>query len=93
LYCVGSWSWIDLQHTLLVVWPFCGLQFAHPFPPWCSGSGMNVCEEERQRRETEFVRLWILGQIEDWIVPFPQGQNISRSIDVARYQTMVVDGR
>lgn len=49
--------------------------------------------EERRCRETDLVRLWILGQKEDWIIPFPYGQNILWSIDAAHYQVMLVDGR
>jgi hypothetical protein len=39
------------------------------------------------------VRLRVLGQIEDWIIPFPYGQNILWSIDAARFQVMLVGGR
>jgi len=38
------------------------------------------------------VRLKILGQIADGIIPFHYGQNISRPIGVASSQVVVVDG-
>ena len=71
LYCAESWNWIEPQNRLQVVWPFCDLQSAHPCPPLYSGSGRSVVEQEQQCRETALVRLQILDQIEDWIVPFP----------------------
>ena len=71
LYYVELWNWIGPQNRQQVVLPFCDLQFAHPCPPLCSGSGTSVVEQERQCRETGLVRLQILDQIEDWIVPFP----------------------
>jgi len=48
----------------------------------CSVSGTSVWEEERYR-ETGLVRLQVLGQIEDWIVPFPYGLSVWWSIDAA----------
>jgi hypothetical protein len=39
------------------------------------------------------VCLRVLGQIEDWIVPFPYWQTVLWSIDAAPNRVMCVDGR
>lgn len=54
---------------------------------------MGLVQQEQRCRETDLVRLRILGQIEDWIVPFPYGLNIFWSIDAARYRVMYVEDR
>jgi hypothetical protein len=54
---------------------------------------MNECEKEYPTRESGFVRLTILDQTGDWIIPYRYGQNGSWTICVVCYRMMVVDGR
>jgi len=71
--------------------PFSGLQCACPCRSLCAGSGTNVCVEERQRRELDFVRSMNLVRIEGWIIPFQYRRRISRSIDDNYSQVMCVE--
>jgi len=49
-----------------------------------------VCEEGRQRRELDFVRLRKLARIEGWIVPSHYQKSISRAIEDIYRQVMGV---
>jgi hypothetical protein len=77
---------------LLEELPSCGLHFAYPFPSLSAGLDMNECEKE-STRESGFVRLVILDQTGNWIIPYPYGQNVSWAVCVVCYRMMVVDGR
>jgi hypothetical protein len=92
LCCVELSNLIEHLYMPLVEWPFCCLLFACPFRSLCSGSGTSVGEEERRDLVTGFVRLRMLNQIEDWIVPFHYWQIVSWSIGSSYYQMVVVDG-
>ena len=91
VYCVELSKRIDLHHMLQVVFPFCGLQLAYPFPTLCSGSGTSVFVEEQRIRQTGLMCSKMLNPIEGWIIPCHYERNDSRWTDDICYQVMGVD--
>lgn len=81
---------IEPHHMLLVVFPFCGLQLASPFPTLYSGSDAGVPVGEERSRKTGLDRSMMVDQSEDWIIPFHYERNDCRSIDGICYLVLGV---